>query len=228
MVGRVEDMSLSCPENFFIQWYKERGRWFPWREPQVSPYGILIAEMLLRQTLADMVVPVWQAFLSAYPTPAACREDNPATLFELLAPLGLGKQRVEALQLVCAALVERHNGQVPASIEQLLHLPHVGLYAAHAVACFAYGQRVPVVDVNVIRVFSRLTGIMFPLDNRKAKAVWELARGILPAEQVREHNYGLLDFTAEVCTARKPVCISCLLSKHCIFGREVVRERSIN
>jgi A/G-specific adenine glycosylase len=218
-------MSLFYPEGFFIQWYREHGRWFPWRDSQVSPYGMLIAEMMLRQTLAHMVVPVWQAFMSEYPFPAACAGASPAALFKLLAPLGLGQQRAEALQLVSTALLERHNGQVPASIDQLLKLQHVGLYAAHAVACFAYGQRVPVVDVNIIRMFSRLTGTRFPPDNRKAKAVWELATQILPAKHVREHNYGLLDFAAQVCIARRPACGSCLLREHCNFGREAVQGK---
>jgi A/G-specific adenine glycosylase len=212
-------MDISYPKGFYIKWYKEHGRLFPWRAPGVSPYGILVAEMMLRQTLAEMVVPIWQAFISKYPYPSLCAVADSNILYQLLAPLGLGQQRVTSLQSVSTELLNRYNGEIPQSISALLELPHVGLYTAHAVMCFAYGQRVPVVDANVIRVFSRLTGTAFLSDNRRAKVVWELATQILPAKRVREHNYGLLDFAAQVCTSRKPACSVCLLAKRCYFSK---------
>lgn len=211
-------MEVHQLKGFFARWYREHGRSFPWRDTGTSAYGVLIAEMLLRQTRASMVVPVWQAFLSRYPTPISCAEASQDALFKLVAPLGLGRQRVSALQSVSVALVSRHQGRVPRSLDALLALPHVGIYSAHAVLCFAYGRKTPVVDINVIRLFSRLTGRTFSPDNRRSQEVWDLATQILPAKKTREHNYGLLDFAAQVCKPRNPLCIVCPLAAHCVYN----------
>lgn len=215
-------MEALALRGFFTRWYREHGRSFPWRERDCSPYGLLVAEMLLRQTQANMVAPVWERFLSQYPTPSACLDGDEQELLALVAPLGLGRQRADALRKMSATLVTRHAGRVPRSLAALQALPHVGVYAAHAVACFAFGQHVPVVDMNVIRVFSRITGVGYGRDNRRAPAVWELARAALPTHHVREHNYGLLDFAAQVCKSRAPACKTCPLVSQCQYGASVL------
>lgn len=206
---------------FFRRWYRTNGRWFPWREPDVSPFGILVAEMLLRQTRAEMVAAIWPAAIMQYPTPQSWIEADSGELYALLANLGLGAQRVVALQSVTAVLVSQYGGVVPRSISALAAIPHLGLYSAHAIACFAYNRRVPVVDVNVLRLFSRLAGEDFGLDNRRGRApeVWEMSRRILPSRGVKEHNYGLLDFCAQVCRPRHPAHAGCPLSAHCVYYR---------
>lgn len=204
---------------FFRRWYRENGRSFPWREPDVSPFGILIAEMLLRQTRANMVASIWPVFMQQFPTPLSCAEASAEDLYVLLAGLGLGNQRVEALQSVAFVLVHQYSGRVPRSITGLAEIPHLGLYSAHAIACFAYNRRVPVVDVNVLRLFSRLIGEDFGQDNRRGRApeVWELARSILPERGAKEHNYGLLDFCAQICRPLHPIHSDCPLSAHCAY-----------
>lgn len=209
---------------FFRQWYRQHGRAFPWREPGVTPFGILIAEMLLRQTRASMAAPVWETFISRYPSPAQCLDASNDELLPLFVPLGFGMQRLGAVRGVCEVLVGNHRGKVPRSIDVLVAIPHLGLYSAHAIACFAYNQRVPVVDVNVLRVFSRLTGEDYGRDNRRGRApeAWELARRILPSRNVKQHNYGLLDFSAQICIPRHPRQEQCPLAGSCAYYFERV------
>lgn len=177
--------------------------------------------MLLRQTRAVMVAEVWPQLIARFPTPQHVVDANDDELYALVAPLGFGRQRAGALKDASRALVEAHAGHVPDSIPALLEIPHIGLYAAHAVACFAFGRRVPVVDTNVLRVFSRLTGVDFGRDIRRGNApeAWDLARRILPARSVREHNYGLLDFSAQVCAPSKPFHERCPLADVCATVR---------
>src|SRR5690349_10496802 len=132
-----------------------------------------------------MVESVWQQFIERFATPSACAATGENKLFELVAPLGLGRQRASALRLVSVALVERHRGKVPRSIEQLVAPRRVAMYAAHAVPSVAYGQHVPGVDVSVIRVFSRLTGRALSRDNRRAPWAWQRAWRILPARRCK-------------------------------------------
>ena len=96
-----------------------------------------------------------------------------------------------------------------------MKLPYVGVYSAHAVACFAYGRRVPVVDLSIVRVLSRMVGIEPPSDIRRAPKVWEIARTLLPLKEVKEHNYGLLDFAAHMCKAKTPRCEECPVAPGC-------------
>ena len=204
---------------FFRQWYRAHGREFPWRAPGLSAFAILTAEMLLRQTRADMVASIWPICIERYLSPESCLDSPDTELYLLLSPLGFGNQRVTAIKSVATALVENHAGAVPRSIDQLLVLPHIGLYSAHAIACFAYNRRVPVVDVNVLRLFSRITGENYGLDNRRGKApeAWKLARRILPDRNVKEHNYGVLDFCAQICTTRHPRHNQCDLAPWCAY-----------
>lgn len=207
----------------FRRFYRRHGRDFPWRHQRTVPFGIVVVEMLLRQTRAIQVAAIWPTLLERYPGPAELAAADPAELYALLAPLGLGQQRVQALQEMSAALVKQHRGHVPRKVNTLASLPHVGLYAAHATACFAFGQRVPVVDANVLRVLGRLFGEAFKPDNRRSPAAWELARVILPVKgSAREHNYGLLDFSALICTPGKPLCRECPLNGQCVWCWEHV------
>lgn len=212
----------ELPQDFFVAWFRERGRAFPWRKPGTSPYGILVAEMLLRQTRAEMVASVWSEFVARYPDPHSLDAAPTKELYKLVRCLGFGVQRVTALKAIARALVVRHGGSVPDTVEELEALPHIGPYAARAVCCFAYGQPVPVVDSNVLRLFSRLAGWHLPRDIRRRKAgpAWEVPARLLPNEAAQEHNYGVLDFAAEVCRPVRPRCENCPLSGCCRYFEE--------
>ncbi len=218
-----QDLFISLYSSVFRQFYKTHGRDFPWRHKETTPFGILVAEMLLRQTQAVQVAAIWPLLLERYPGSRELAVADPGALVELLTPLGLGNQRAKALQEMSSVLIRKHRGRVPRRIDALLALPHVGLYAAHATACFAFGQRVPVVDVNVLRVLGRVFDEKYGLDNRRAPKAWETARSIMPSKgPAREHNYGMLDFSALICTPRKPLCRECPLNGKCAWCWEHV------
>ncbi len=210
----------SAWKSFFVEWFRSHGRSLPWRDEQVSPYGIMVTEMLLRQTRAQAVAEVWDKFMRAYPTAEVLAAANPLELREHIEVLGFGTQRSQALRAAAGALVERHKGSVPYRLHELIALPHVGLYTARAVQCFAFGARVEIVDVNVLRLLSRFTGMSVKADIRRNPHVWALARRWLPKSKdlAPEHNYGLLDFSAEVCRASRPQCGQCALRTLCCFG----------
>jgi A/G-specific adenine glycosylase len=220
----IVEQSFSTSEahrlrRFFSAWYRENGRWFPWRASEVSPFHILIAEMMLRQTNARTVGNVWNTFREQFPEPATCLNSEPAALNAILRPLGLVNQRSNAIHQVCQALVDHHIGQVPHKVKVLQELPHIGPYSANAVACFAFNRRLAIVDGNVLRVLSRLTGRSYGLDNRRSQQAWADAESILP-RRAKPHNYGILDFAASICTARHPRHELCPLRDMCRFYLE--------
>jgi len=209
---------LFMLRSFFVEYARSSRRSFPWRDPEVEPLKLLIAELLLVQTRAESVVKVWPSLLKMYPTAERLARARVQTLRRVLRPLGLQNQRARALRDLAGALVSQFHGDFPRSIPELLSLPHVGLYVACAVACFKHGQRVPIVDANVLRVLGRITGKDGGKELRRSPEIWETAWSILPRTNFALHNYGILDFSAEVCKARGPLCTSCLLNNVCRYA----------
>lgn len=215
-------VSEDLPVDFFSDWYLSSGRRFPWRDPVVSPFGLLVAEILLKQTRAEHVATVWPGLMNLYPTADKLAMADPRQVFDLIEGLGFGAQRTCALIEVASAVTKA--GEVPAEPCDLSKLPYVGMYTSHAVACFGFHKRVPTVDTNVVRVISRIAGIAPPSDIRRAPAIWEIAWSLLPDRLVKEHNYGLLDFAAAVCRSRSPLCSQCPLACGCAYGKQVLSD----
>jgi A/G-specific adenine glycosylase len=220
--AKLKKPSAALPpflNTFFTRFARSHKRSFPWRKMHVSAYQLLIAEILLKQTKAEDVSSIWQAIIKRYKTPYSLAHAKLHYLSTMIHPLGLHKQRARALKDAAENLTASFAGKVPHNLKDLLSLPHIGLYTACAIGCFKFGQRLPIVDANVLRVFSRITGQNLGRDLRRNREVWSLAWSILPKSNVHLHNYGMLDFAAIICTARRPLCKSCPLREVCIYGR---------
>ena len=161
---------------------------------------------------------VWPMLIGQYSDAGKLSNADPDELFEMIAVLGFGKQRVRALLDVASSLTQTR--ELPTQLDDLVKLPYVGIYTAHAVASFAFGQRVPVVDLSIVRTISRLTGLKPPTDIRRAEIIWDFARALLPKKYYKEHNYGLLDFVALICKSRTPLCIDCPIAAKCVYAKQ--------
>ncbi len=213
-------LSLSIRSDFFQRHYALHGRAFPWREEGTDPFGILVAEILLKQTRAGKVDKVWPSLLVRYPSAEAMAGADPKELYSSVSELGFGNQRTKAL-IALSSAIKNIGEALPTAPEELIKLPYVGVYTAHAVACFAFGQRLPIVDLSVVRTISRIAGIQPAKDIRRAAQVWDFAWALLPLHRYQEHNYGLLDFIAAVCKPRSPDCNICPISSECAYGKKV-------
>jgi len=213
---------MSFKRNFFVNWFNKHGRDFPWRRQGVSPFNLLVTEMLLRQTRASEVAKIWETFVRRYPDAKALAKANRRELRALISILGFGKMRTDALILASRWIVKNCDAQVPTDPLSLMRIPHVGNYAAHAVLCFAHGERREIVDANVLRFFSRYHGSPVKSDIRRNPHISDFARKALPKDGrlAKHHNYGLLDFTAQVCKPVGPLCHNCPLVNSCT-GRAV-------
>ena len=192
-------------------------REFPWRHSGVPVFHILLAEILLKQTKADDAASVWRLLINRYPTPLAVGTARQSTLARVIKQLGLQNQRAQALKELARALNSDFGGKVPRTLEELLQLPHVGLYTACAVLCFGWGKSYPIVDSNVLRLFKRYLGHDCGRDVRRNADAWKIAWTILDRRSAKRFNYALLDFTATICAPRKPNCAQCALKRSCAF-----------
>jgi len=202
-----------------LRWGELQGRHFFWREPGVSPFTILVVEILLAKTRAEVVAPVALQLLKRFPSPVALARANRRTLERLLYPLGLHRKRARQLSACAKVLVEEHGGEVPTAVEVLLELPSVGRYAANAVAAVAFGQRRPVIDANLARIYGRVFSLAPPPPRlSSAHDLWSLATRLLPRKRFKEFTWAALDLGGTVCAARNPDCRTCPLARICDYG----------
>jgi A/G-specific adenine glycosylase len=201
-----------------IRWYDANKRDLPWRQPGTSAWAVLVSEVMLQQTPVVRVEPAWRSWMTRWPTPADLAQDPPAEAIRMWGRLGYPR-RAMRLHACAVALVERHDGAVPADLEQLLALPGVGTYTARAVATFAYGQRHPVVDTNVRRVVSRAVEGKPDAGPSTTPADLTAMAALLPedAPTAARASIAFMELGAIVCTARSPRCPSCPFEKTCLW-----------
>ena len=192
-----------------LAWGAPRLRDLPWRAIR-DPWRILVAEIMLQQTQARRVIPKWLAFCDAYPSPATCAA---APLGDVLRQWqGLGyPRRARNLHHAATAMVERHGGTVPDTLEDLVALAGIGPYTARAVLAFAYERDVAVVDTNIARVLARLAGER--LTQRRVQAA---ADELVPTGAGWAWNQMLMDLGATVCRPM-PRCDDCPLTSSCTW-----------
>lgn len=192
-----------------MAWYGSNKRDLPWRLTR-DPYAIWVSEAMLQQTQVATVLPYYLRWMARFPTVcslAGADEQEALALWQ-----GLGYYRRCRMLLSGARYVALHG--LPGSALEWERVPGVGRYTACAISSIALGERVPVVDGNVERVFARLTGCfdLKPVLNKKA---WEWAASLVPADRPGDFNQALMELGATVCRPLNPDCSLCQVSSYC-------------
>ncbi|PWB71046.1 MAG: hypothetical protein C3F07_15625 [Anaerolineales bacterium] len=208
------------------RWFYNHQRIYPWRKTK-DPYKILVSEFLLQKTNADLALDVYKVLIREYPNPFLLAKAKVNNLRNQIAPIGLS-YRADRLIKTAKQLVYEYNGQVPNNRKDLLKLYGVGLYISNAVLCFAYKDRVAIIDTNTIRIFGRVFGISS--NNKRPRTDVKLEKKMenwLPKRNFDMFNYALLDFGATVCTAVNPKCKKCPLNTICDYYLAGTKEEFI-
>ncbi len=192
-----------------LAWGAPRLRDLPWRRTR-APWGILVAEVMLQQTQAQRVIPKWERFVADYPTPADCAAAPLGDVLRLWQGLGYPR-RARSLHRAAHAVVERHDGVLPADLDALLALPGVGPYTARAVLAFAFERDVAVVDTNIARVLARASGER--LTPSRAQAA---ADDLVPDGDGWLWNQVFMDLGAVLCRP-SPRCAECPVAPTCVW-----------
>lgn len=189
---------------------------YPWRDPDRTPYEILIAEVVLKRTTATAANRVYTDILRSFPT---VQQLDGASLDEValaLTPIGLQRQRARSLKRLATYLIEHEKSCIPNELERLLNIPGVGDYTARAVLSFAFKKPVAVVDSNVERILRRLFQAYLP--ERPGQYLFQvLADVLLSTKHHRAFNFGTLDLGALVCRSGVPLCNRCPLDHACDY-----------
>lgn len=193
-----------------LQWGSGSLRDLPWRRTR-HPWHVLVSEVMLQQTSVARVLPKFEAFINAFPTPSALAEAPLGDALQLWSGLGYPR-RCRNLQEAARVISRDFNDEFPSTLEQLQSLPGIGQYTSRAILAFAFEHDVAVVDTNVSRVLSRLEGRAM-----KARELQDMANGFVPQGLGWEWNQVMMDFGARHCTLRSPHCETCPLKKMCAW-----------
>ncbi len=198
-----------------LAWYAKHQRNLPWRKSS-DPYRVWVSEVMLQQTQVETVKAYFKRFMKAFPTVkklAAADEQEVLRLWE-----GLGYYR-RARQLHAAAqqIVEIHSGRFPRDVPALQTLPGIGRYTAGAIASIAFDSRVPILEANTIRLFSRLVAYREdPTKSVGQKLLWQTAEEVLPRKDISQFNQALMELGSLVCKPNDPNCEECPAATVCL------------
>ena len=201
-----------------LSWFKRNGRSFPWRDPERTPYEVVVAEILLQRTTAAGVARTYAGFLERYPSWEALAQAPREGLENALRPLGLWRQKALAFQQLAQSIEER-GGIVPRSRAELERLPGIGPYTASAVLAIVYGRAEPLLDVNMARLLVRFLGSSEGAEASPKRTLHALALRLVRGQRCLVVNWAALDFGALVCRARRPLCPECPLRARCQYAR---------
>ena len=172
----MEEQILKQLAQPLLAWYDIHRRILPWRE-EVSPYRTWVSEIMLQQTRVAAVLPYFQRFMEAFPTVEALAQADTERLMKLWEGLGY-YSRARNLQKAARILTEQYGGRFPETYRELTALPGIGDYTAGAILSITFGQAVPAVDGNVLRLAARITGSRLDVldaKNRKIFRSWMAA-----------------------------------------------------
>lgn len=201
-----------------LDWYAVSRRDLPWRETDRTPWGVLVSEVMLQQTPVARVLPVWERWMSLWPSPSHLAAAPSGEAVREWGRLGYPRRALR-LHAAATAISDEHGGEVPDDEATLRTLPGIGDYTAAAVAAFAFGRRATVVDTNVRRVHARLvTGAALPAPSL-TRGETALATSLLPEDDgdAATWNVAVMELGALVCTARAPRCEECPVADLCTW-----------
>ncbi|RMG83627.1 MAG: A/G-specific adenine glycosylase [Bacteroidetes bacterium] len=207
--------------NEIIDWYIKNKRDLPWRNT-TDAYPIFLSEIILQQTRVEQGLPYYYKFLEHFPdvfTLAKADEQKVLALWQGLGYYSRARNLLKAARMI----VNEFGGKFPQDYSELKKLPGVGEYTAAAIASFAFKQKVPAVDGNVLRVLSRLFNDSTPIDKNK-KHFFELASEVIRPFPSDVFNQAMMEFGAVICTP-KPNCVQCPVISYCkAFAKNTVNS----
>src|SRR5687767_1890030 len=186
-----------------------------------TPLQLLVATILSAQCTDERVNIVSKDLFKKYPTAKDYAAVPQETLEKDIQSTGFFRNKAKSLRGMAAALVERHGGKVPQTMDELTQLAGVGRKTANVVLGNGYGKSVGVtVDTHVTRVSNRLGLTKHAVDAVKIEQ--DLMK-VVPQEDWTMFSHLLIHHGRAICQARKPKCDQCPLLPHCPAGQKFIR-----
>jgi endonuclease III len=181
-----------------------------------NPLELLVATVLSAQCTDERVNLVTPAVFKKYPTATDYAAAPLGDLEEAFHSTGFFRQKAKSIQQICQVLVEKFDGQIPASLEELVKLPGIGRKTANVILGNVFHIPGIVVDTHVGRISQRL-GLTSNKD--PVKIEFDLME-LVPQNHWTAFSHQLIEHGRQICTAKKPKCPACFLLPYCDFGQK--------
>lgn len=178
-----------------------------------SPFQLLVATILSAQCTDARVNLVTADLFRKYRTVKAFANADPEEFQEDIRSTGFFRNKTKSILGMANALLERHGGEVPRTLDELSKLPGVGRKTANVVLGTWFGTPAIPVDTHVKRLVSRME---LTAETDPVKIEYAL-QALLPPEDWTFASHGLIWHGRRVCKARKPLCEACPLTRDCPF-----------
>ena len=182
----------------------------------INPLELLVATVLSAQCTDERVNQVTKELFKKYQTAADYADAPLEELEEDIRPTGFFRNKAKSLKNCGAELVEKHQAEVPGSLEELVKLPGIGRKTANVILGNAFNTPGVVVDTHVGRISQRL-GLTRQRD--PVKIEFDLME-LIPQQKWTLFSHQLIQHGRKVCKARKPQCTECQLLEHCDHGQK--------
>lgn len=186
-----------------------------------SPYQLIVATILSAQCTDKMVNSVMPDLVKHYPNASRLAAAAPSELERIIRPTGFYRSKGRSLRGMAAALVERHGGQVPKTMEELTRLPGVGRKTANVILGEAFGVPGIVVDTHV----SRLARRMGLTRHQDAVKIEHDLMGLVPEADWTRFSHAMIFHGRRICDARNPKCEMCPIHPDCPFPKQRAARR---
>jgi len=216
----IPDLPLLLnPHNFsnpLIKWFqKERAHVSVPGRGDSDPYAIWVAEIMLQQTQVTTVWPYYRQWMHSFPTIerlALANQDQVLKHWE-----GLGYySRARNLHRGAQFVMDEFHGSLPVGVDALKKIPGIGPYTAAAISSLAFGVAEPLLDGNVLRVYSRLIRLKDDITRSKTRSrIHRELVDLIVATEIGAFNQGLMDLGRVLCTPRNPGCSQCPVRQVC-------------
>ena len=198
-----------------LKWFDRRERDLPWLENR-TPYKVWVSEIMLQQTQISTVIGYYKKFINRFPTVNTLANANEQSVLAMWEGLGYYR-RARQLHKAAIVVAEQHGGKFPTDFDSVLALPGIGRYTAGAILSISLNQKLPILEGNTIRLFSRMIGLREDAFKRAGQnQLWAASEILLPNKRAGDFNQAAMDFGREVCRPKNPDCQSCCLADFCV------------
>ena len=203
-------------------WFLDHRRDLPWREFP-TPYAVWVSEVMLQQTQVAVVIPYFDRWMEKFPTIKALAQAKEEEVIKTWEGLGY-YSRARNLHAGAKYVCSNFQGILPSQTDKLNQIKGLGPYTIGAIQSFAFHQKTPAVDGNVLRVIARYRMLDEDISKQKTvKNVRDWIQNHLPNDESWLVNEGLIELGATVCK-RKPDCTQCPLNAGCLSFRHGRQE----
>lgn len=207
-----------------LEFYNRNSDSKPWNQDK-DPYKIWLFEVVMQQTRLEQGYPYFERLIDKFPSINDLANASEDDLFAVWKGLGY-YSRARNLQFTAKFIVNELAGKFPNTYVDLLKLKGVGEYTAAAIASFAFGQNVAVLDGNVHRVLSRIFGVSRTIQSTTDKRYFQnLLSQLLIENQSAMFNQAMMDMGSQICKPQNPNCENCFFIHHCIaYQQDCIKE----